>query len=88
MARRQVVEIVCDRCGKLENQIPEGSAPAAPELDLVFRGGKLTYQDLCQNCRKAVANYIQKISKEGEARPPAEKAPEQPAKKGLLSRLT
>lgn len=73
MARRQVLEIHCDRCGRLENQVPD-SPVTEKEFSLTFRGNKVTFQDLCGSCRKSLANYVQRIAKgNGKTKePPAE----------------
>ncbi len=68
MARRQVLEIVCDRCKKTETQdVPEGEEDKVDiEVEITFHGETVKYGDLCKNCRKAVANLFKKIAKQAE----------------------
>lgn len=64
MAKRQVLEIVCDRCDRKENQeIPKVEAKAEPELNLVFGDQQIRYEDLCRKCRDAVKNMVEKLGK-------------------------
>jgi hypothetical protein len=74
MAKREVVEVTCDRCGKTETQTKdEINTESRPE----FTGqswdpktktlSKLAkYDDLCKKCRRAVGNYFVKIIKVDE----------------------
>lgn len=77
MARRDVIEITCDRCGRTETQSSteapkkEGEKPA-PEIEAIFHGEKLVFNDLCKRCREAVKGYFSRIAKKDE--PAAEKA--------------
>ncbi len=67
MARREVIEITCDRCGKRETQEKNEVTPAAlPE----FQGVLVTpekmdvkFEDLCRKCRETVTNYFKRIAK-------------------------
>jgi hypothetical protein len=79
MARREVVEVKCDRCKKVETQNKDEIASssnitAPPEFTLHYGQKSVTYQDLCRGCRKAVGNYVKKLAMEDED----EKAPEKP----------
>lgn len=67
MARRQVVEIKCDRCDRVENQ--EGTAiPTGmdDELTVTFHGKSIKYHDLCKRCRDACENYFKAMIKQAE----------------------
>jgi len=66
MARKQVLEIKCDRCGRVETQPilegEDGSSKVALKLE---HGGKVTeYEDLCTRCDQAIENYVKQIRKE------------------------
>ena len=64
MARREVVEVTCDRCSKTETQNKDEAASDKPEFTLYFGLHELIYQDLCRGCRRALENYIKKITME------------------------
>lgn len=94
MARRQVVEVVCDRCSKVETQgideDPNRRSKNGKEFELTFHSRTIEYEDLCIRCRKAIDGYVKQISKEVE--PKAKKdepvhEPKQETKKGLLNRI-
>lgn len=55
MARETVVKVLCDRCRRLELQTSDVSK-IGPDFEASFGGERLVYQDLCQTCRKTVAN--------------------------------
>ena len=59
MARRQVIEICCDRCGKTENQ-ESGTLPSGlqKEFSVTFHGKTTEYVDLCLRCRSAISGYV------------------------------
>jgi len=82
MARKTVIEITCDRCGKTEHV----TDPSRAEKDPPDFSGSLffdedsneekEFQDLCGRCRKAVRNYWNKILlKDGESDDPPETGP-------------
>lgn len=97
MARREVVEITCDRCSRTETQAP-GTVPKRDgmvhEFTVNFHGQQMQYEDLCRRCRNTLSNYYDKIIKaskdedEKEAPAPETKAaaPNPPPKAGLFSR--
>jgi len=62
MARREVLEIVCDRCQKKDLQTKE-QLSEEPELVATFRGQKTEYKDLCIRCRDAVMGYFNRMTK-------------------------
>lgn len=67
MARREVVEIVCDRCGRTENQnASELPSSDGPELDVAFLKERVQFNDLCKRCRDAVRGYFCRIRKKVE----------------------
>jgi hypothetical protein len=72
MARREVIEVTCDRCERTETQakdsmpkIPDGGA----ELTLNFHGETVKYVDLCKRCRDAIKNYVGSITKKKDEEP-------------------
>ena len=96
MARRDVVEVTCDRCGKTETQ---GSADApkadGPEIEATFHGEKVSFGDLCKRCREAVRGYFTRISKKADDQvekgsnvtpidPTQAPKPDEPKKRGFL----
>ena len=95
MARREVLEIVCDRCQKKDLQTKD-QLSEEPELVATFRGQKTEYKDLCLRCRDAVMGYFTRMTKRDEekkepdvqAAPAAESAPHvvvpQEKKRGFL----
>jgi hypothetical protein len=97
MARRDVIEITCDRCGRTETQ---GSAEApktqGPEIDATFHGEKISFSDLCKRCREAVNGYFSRIAKKADDQekpsnvtaidPTQPVKVEEPKKKGFLGR--
>lgn len=67
MARREVIEISCDRCKRLETQakgdrskLTEGDSH---EFKISLHGKETSYEDLCKSCRKTLSNYYDKIIK-------------------------
>jgi hypothetical protein len=64
MVRRQVVEIKCDRCQRVENQDLVTSPAATEELSVTFQGQTVTYTDLCKRCRGAIENYFKGMTKQ------------------------
>ena len=76
MARRQVIEVTCDRCKRTETQStdddPDRRAKIGKELAITFHGQVFEYEDLCRRCRGAVENYFNKMTKSMED----EKSPE------------
>lgn len=72
MARRDVIEITCDRCGKTETQSStEAPKQGAPEIQATFHDEKVTYNDLCKRCREAVKGYFTRITKKVDDQAPA-----------------
>ena len=62
MSRREVLEIVCDRCQKKDLQTKDQLSDE-PELVATFRGQKTEYKDLCIRCRDAVMGYFNRMTK-------------------------
>lgn len=80
MARRQVVEVQCDRCGKTETRVPsEGDEDNKVEMFARFHKQEVTYGDLCLRCRNACERYFNNIVKKTEDKPEEEQK-----KTGLL----
>lgn len=77
MARREVIEVTCDRCGRTEVQVKD---EVSPPDNREFEGSLFTnsdgpqnlknkvvfFDDLCKRCRRAVTNYFSKIHKVSE----------------------
>lgn len=76
MARRQVVEIKCDRCQRVENQEVVQASPVAEELVVTFQGQTVKYGDLCKRCREACANYFKSMTKQLEEEKKSKEVPE------------
>lgn len=88
MARREVVEVLCDRCKRVE-MVPKGEAlPVSnePYFSIHFGAQSASFTDLCKKCREALAGYFAHctLAKKDE---PQEEAATSPAARGLLSRL-
>lgn len=84
MARRKVVEVICDRCGKTETQEPSQETKAeGPELIIGFQGERREYVDLCMRCRNACEGYFKSLTKQTETQEPKPK--EEAKKPGVLS---
>jgi len=68
MARRQVLELVCDRCGKTETQelSSQPKSEGSKELEIKFHGETMSFEDLCHRCRRACVNYIKQLKMETE----------------------
>ena len=83
MARREVLEVTCDRCKKTDLQSKD---QVKEELELVatFHGKKVEFDDLCTKCRSAVEGYFNRMAKieEPKKEPAQEKPPEK--KRGFL----
>ena len=63
MARREVLEILCDRCKKVEVVPKEvGGRENKQALSMTYYGQPVTYGDLCKRCRGALDSYFKKIS--------------------------
>lgn len=74
MARRDVVEVTCDRCGRVETQ-SSGDAPKIEggkgEVSITFHGEAHSFEDLCKRCRSAVKGYFDRIAKKVDDQEPA-----------------
>jgi hypothetical protein len=70
MARRDVIEVCCDRCGRTETQgSTEIPNVEGPEVEATFHGEKIAYADLCKRCREAVRGYFSRMAKKAEDTP-------------------
>lgn len=71
MARRDVVEVTCDRCGRVETQTStETTKPDKYEVSVTFHGETVSFEDLCKRCRDAVKGYFTRLAKKpDEAKP-------------------
>lgn len=98
MAKREVIEVTCDRCEKTETQNKDSvrADDAPPEFTFEFGGSKKVYEDLCRNCRKACQNYFNKATKVDEpkdskpvaapSKPSLEPDKANPSKKSFIGR--
>ena len=85
MARREVIEVTCDRCDKKETQGKGEVTDGADELKVSFRGKEKTFADLCIRCRSAVESYFNKIAKKpNEKREPKLVIETKPPKRSFL----
>ena len=83
MARREVIEVICDRCGRTETQgKSEETKAESYELLIEFQGEKHKYGDLCMRCRGACEGYFKSMTKQVEKK---DEAPPAPKKPGILS---
>jgi len=68
VARQQVIEVNCSRCGNKEylpvTETKEGTVTASIALDLFFLGEAYQFEDLCSRCRKTCANYVKALVKD------------------------
>jgi hypothetical protein len=78
MARREVIEVKCDRCGRPDLQ-EKGMLIEEPELIVTFRKQKFEYKDLCTRCRDAVGGYFKRMTKQEEVTDPKAGAVDPPA---------
>jgi len=74
MARREVIEVSCDLCGRVEAQ-EAGELPSkVPEVEFSLRSKghakHISYSDLCRRCREAVINIAARLD-HGEKAPKA-----------------
>ena len=84
MARREVIEVVCDRCKRVETQAPNAVVKPEGEKNefyLQFHGKITSYEDLCSGCRKALRNYLDRMLFEPKSKETKSVA-ETPEKKG------
>ena len=93
MARREVIEITCDRCERTETQAPGMIAARdkmSHEFSITLHGKSIQYEDLCRSCRKTLANYYDKVIKAKVEQDAPPKKPPTPApappKTGLFNR--
>jgi len=85
MARREVIEVTCDRCARTETQPKSNEPMHTPELRVTFHGVTTEYGDLCVRCRSAVENYFKSMTKRNDEEEKApDKSEEPPAKTGLF----
>jgi hypothetical protein len=57
MARCEVIQIQCDRCKRVELRPPQ-PPKATPDLELVFMGKRLKYEDICSTCKEVLARHV------------------------------
>ncbi len=70
MSRREVVEVHCDRCPRIEYKgRPKVDPSKAPvlirtvALEARLNDYSISFNDLCGPCAKAVSQYIEQIGK-------------------------
>jgi len=64
MGRKVVVELKCDRCGRTEHSAPDGRTDNEPVFECIYKGKKLTFNDLCSGCVEVVATHVADIVRE------------------------
>lgn len=84
MARREVVEVKCDRCSKVETQGKDVKTGDGPEFEGTMFGKKVIYEDLCLRCRDAVGGYFKRIAKEADDQQKVEEPAVELPKKNIL----
>lgn len=73
MARRQVIEIQCDRCNKVETVPTDRDKDVVgPSLVVKFGGREVKYDDLCGKCHSAVGGYFSQMVREATKKEPVE----------------
>lgn len=63
MAKRKVLEVVCDRCHKTETVAISETNEAPTPFILKFKVWSAEWNDLCTSCHKTVTNYVLSILK-------------------------
>ena len=67
MSRREVVEIKCDRCNRLEIQSKDEVSPErVKELTCTYGKETLVFKDLCRTCKKTVENIFSRLRRDPE----------------------
>lgn len=74
MARREVVEVTCDRCGRVETQASNDKGDSENEVSVTYHGETHSFEDLCKRCRSAVKGYFERIIKKADDQAPATNA--------------
>lgn len=69
MATREVVEISCDRCKRVEYRDAHADTNP-PGLTLNWRDRSIAFTDLCVPCMKTISNYVEKIVTALESKSP------------------
>lgn len=80
LAKKQVVEIQCERCPRKEYVDPT-TTKVLPVISIKVGDVEQKFEDLCGSCRKAVEGHINEIVKKLDGRSPERKAKEIKAKK-------
>jgi len=73
MARRDVIEVTCDRCGRVETQGSDDRGDTGPEVEVTYHGETYSFEDLCARCRSAVEGYFKRIAKKADDQIPSDK---------------
>lgn len=79
MAKKQVVEVQCERCPRKEYIDP--TVPAAPPIVISIGATTHKFEDLCSSCRKSVEASIAGIVKKLDGRSPVRMAKKEPSAK-------
>ena len=90
MSKREVIEVLCDRCKKVEVVSKESvKGGNEPEFALKFNGKQATYTDLCSRCRETLSGLYKKLTLQqpDEVKDAAVPSSDGPQKNGLLSRI-
>jgi hypothetical protein len=83
MARQPLVKVTCDRCPKTFETAVDAPSEDGVLIDAKGLGlGEIIFEDLCQKCRKRVADLIAliaKVDRNDEKDSPAESTPSREA---------
>ena len=88
MPRKTVVEMTCDRCGRVwyPEVKKDDPDPITPSAAIIFRDEqgnevvKEMYDILCDSCSKAVMNYLTSVGKDLKKRSPRRAKKDEEAK--------
>lgn len=77
MARKQVVEVQCDRCERVEYQEMKGKKSVEASLEIVMiesrgeTGYNFKFSDLCSPCESTVWKLVEQIAKKVTGKSPS-----------------
>ena len=77
MARKQVVEVQCDRCERVEYQEPKGKQSVEATLEILLMnsngesGYNFKFNDLCSPCESTVLKLVEQIAKKVTGKSPS-----------------
>lgn len=80
MARKQVVEIACDRCARTEYREDDPGHVDHLAFNASMDGMTVQFKDLCTPCLKTVKNHLEAIGKKIDGLSPDRKPIDTPPK--------